>query len=37
MELYKIKRRFSKSANFEPLVADDLDHDQDEYGERHCG
>ena len=25
MELYKIKRRFSKSANFERLVTDDTD------------
>ena len=36
MELYKLKRRFSKSANFEPLVAEeDKDPDQEEYGDRH--
>ena len=36
MELYKLKRRFSKSANFEPLVAEeDKDPDQAEYGDRH--
>ena len=25
MELYKIKRRFSKSSKFEPLVTEDLE------------